>query len=112
MRDGTTGYIYIYISGRNSPLENTSGQCLTEGSSGPEQYSPKPEGGPTTKACLDVIASGPAGGSAVITQKSSGPAKKAEVVNPGASESDPVPRGFRVTKEFLDRLDYTRVPEV
>ena len=30
---------------------------------------PKPEGVPTTKASLDVIASGPAGGSGVITQQ-------------------------------------------
>ena len=68
---------------------------------------PKPEGVPITKASLDVIAPGPAGGSAVITQKSSGPTKKAEDVIPGASESDPVPRGFRVTKELLDKFDYS-----
>ena len=66
---------------------------------------PKPEGVPTTKASLDVIASGPAGGSAVITQKSSGPTKKAEDVTPGASESDPVPRGFRITQSLLDKFD-------
>ena len=53
---------------------------------------PKSEGVPTTKASLDVIATEPAGGSGVITQKSSGPTKKPEDVTPGASESDPVPR--------------------
>ncbi len=59
---------------------------------------PKPEGMPTAKASLGMIASGPAGGSAVITQKTSGPTRKAEDVTPGASESDPVPRGFGSTK--------------
>ena len=69
---------------------------------------PKPEGVPTTKASLDVIASGPAGGSAVITQKSPGPTEMAEDVTPRASESDPVPRGFRVTKDLLDKFDYSK----
>ena len=69
---------------------------------------PKPEGVPTTKASLDVIASGPAGGSAAITQRSSSPVKRAEDGNPGASASDPVPRGFRVTKDLLDKFDYSK----
>ena len=55
---------------------------------------PRPEGVATTKAALDVIATGPAGGSEVITQKSAGPSKRAEEVTPGPSESDPVPRGL------------------
>ena len=65
---------------------------------------PKPEGVPTTKASLDVTASGPAGGSAVITQKTSSPNKKAEDGIPLSSESDPVPRGFRVTQDLLDKV--------
>ena len=69
---------------------------------------PKPEGVPTTKASLDVITSGPARGSAVITQKSSGPTKKAEDGIPGASESDPVPRGFRVNQDLLDKVGYSK----
>ena len=69
---------------------------------------PKPEGVLTTKASLDVIASGPAGGSAVITQKISGPTKRAEDGIPGPSESDPVPRGFRVTKDLLEKIDDTK----
>ena len=77
------------------------------------EIQPKQEGVPTTKASLDVIASGPAGGSAVITQKSSGPTKKAEDIPPGASESDPVPRGIRVIKDFLDNFDDSKgVPYV
>lgn len=66
---------------------------------------PRPEGVPTSKASLDVISLGVAGGSEVITQKSAGPSKKAEEVAPGPSESDPVPRGFRVTKDILDKFD-------
>ena len=69
---------------------------------------PKPEGVPTTKASLDVISSGPAGGSGVITQKSSSPSKKADDVTPGASASDPVPRSFRITQTLLDKFDYTK----
>ena len=69
---------------------------------------PKPEGVPTTKASLDVIASGPAGGSVVMTQASSSPTKKAEDGTPGASEGDPVPRGFRVIQEVLDKVGFSK----
>ena len=69
---------------------------------------PKPEGVPTTKASLDVIASGPAGGSVVITQKSSGPTKKSEDGTPGSSDSDPVPTGFRVNQDLLDKVGYSK----
>ena len=69
---------------------------------------PRPEGVPTTKAALDVIASGPSGGSEVITQKSAGPTKKAENTPPGPAETDPIPRGFRVTRDLLDKFDYTK----
>ena len=69
---------------------------------------PKPESAHTTKASLDVIDTGPAGGTEVITQASSGSVPK--VVDPphAASPSDPVPRGFRVTKELLDKFNYTK----
>ena len=43
----------------------------------------RPEGTATTNTALDVIASGPAGGSEVITQKSAGPNKSRATV--GAS---------------------------
>ena len=68
---------------------------------------PKPEGVPTTKASLDAIKTGPAGGSVVITQKSAGPNKKAADGAPGASESDPVPTGFRVNHDVLETFWYT-----
>lgn len=48
----------------------------------------------------------------MIIQKSAGPTKKAEDVAPGASESDPVPRGIRVNQDLLDKFgDSTRCPK-
>ena len=63
---------------------------------------PRPDSVLTTKAALDVIASGPAGGSEVITQGIAAPPGRQEEEAPEPSESDPVPRTFSVTKQFLD----------
>ena len=43
-----------------------------------------------------------------MTQASSSPTKKAADGTPGASEGDPVPRGFRVTQEVLDKVGFTK----
>ena len=69
---------------------------------------PRPDGVPTTKAALDAIAPGPSGGSEVITQGSAAlPPGKAEKA-PGSSDYDPVPRGFRVTKDLLDKFEFSK----
>ena len=60
------------------------------------------------QAALDAIASGPSGGSQVITQGSAATPPREEEQPPGSSESDPVPRGFRVTKDLLDKFDFSK----
>ena len=69
---------------------------------------PRPDGVPTTKAALDAIASGPSGGSEVITQGSAAMPPGKEDKAPGSSEPDPVPRGSRVTKDLLDKFELTK----
>ena len=69
---------------------------------------PKPDSVPVTKAALMNIATGPWEGSEVITQGSAAPPARSDDPPQAASSSDPAPRGFRVTKELLEKFSLTK----
>ena len=69
---------------------------------------PIPAGTQPTKASLTSIKTGPWGATEVITQDTKTDAPKSKDVPSVPSPTDPVPRGFRITRDVFEKYSLTK----